>query len=219
MEENQTSFCKGHHDDVSSCLQVGKLVSSLLSNNEADRKIPARSEVIWKEALLQYFHLPPSCFCSRQHFSCPLLPGSMTVYSMGAKYEVRNVLKERKNTSITSACQCFSALVALRFNYRAAEACRCLLVAPGKELHQAHHTSTVMFLPRFTGTDELPKFKRDPAACLVLNSWVIFPKPVKADMALLYVWILCCLENWRPNMQLTLSSCHPGYFNTSFTLL
>lgn len=65
-----------------------------------------------------------------------------------------------------------------------------LLMASGEELHPAHHTSTIFLSLRFTGTGDLPKFKCLPAACLFFNSWVIFPKEIKADMALLCVWII-----------------------------
>ena len=63
-------------------------------------------------------------------------------------------------------------------------------MAPGEELRQAHHTPIVFLSLQFTGMGDLPKFKCLPAACLFFNSRVIFPKPIKADMALLCVWII-----------------------------
>lgn len=63
-EENQTPIpCKGHNDDGFNCLQTGRLVSSPLSNNEAD----GRDLHIWKQFGRKLFCstftcLPPSAF-------------------------------------------------------------------------------------------------------------------------------------------------------------
>lgn len=129
VEENQLSIlCKGHHDNVSNCLQAGKhfwLPPCHQEMKQTEQTCTSGSNF----ALLQNFYLYPfCCFCNTWHSPCPLLLGSRIGHSMGTKYEMRNVLEERINTNITSIWQWFSALVdEIQLQVREAEACRCVV--------------------------------------------------------------------------------------------
>lgn len=136
VEENQLSIlCKGHHDNVSNCLQAGKhfwLPPCHQEMKQTEQTCTSGSNF----ALLQHFYLSPfCCFCNTWHSpSCPLLLGSRIGHSVGTKYKMRNVLEERTNTNITSIWQWFSALVdEIQLQVREAAACRC--VASVKSRH------------------------------------------------------------------------------------
>lgn len=170
-EENQTSiFCKGHHDDVSSCLQTGKLVSSLLSNNEADR----RDLHIWKQFGRKLFHstftyLPSSAFAGHgtSPVPCCLAAWLRTVWAQSMTWEMA---WRKGQTSVSSVPA--SGFQHLLSSSLTTEQLRLagvwLLMAPGEELHQAHHTPTIFLSLQFTRMGDLPKFKCLPAACLFL---------------------------------------------------
>lgn len=180
-----------NHDDVSSCLQTGKLVSSLLPNNEADR----RDLHIWKQSGRKLFcstftYLPSSASArGTSPVPCCWAAWLCAAWAQSMRWEMT---WRRGQTPVSPVhTSGFHHLLSSSLTTKQLRlAGMWLLMASGEELHPAHHTSTISLSLQFTRTGDLPKFKCLPAACLFLNSWVIFPKQIKADMALLCVWII-----------------------------
>lgn len=150
---------------------------SLLRSPRGCLQLPAEgthtSGTSWKEAPLQHLHPSPFlCFCSP---NVSPAPGNCAQH--GHKVWDEKCLEGGDKHQCHQYWSIFQLLLSSN-NYRAAA---WLLMAPGEELHSPHHTPTI-FLSLIC--------PNHPEASLFFNSWVIFPKQVKADMALFCVWIV-----------------------------
>lgn len=109
----------------------------------------------------------------------------ITVHNTATNYEKRNALKAGTNTSTISTWSIFQLFLSSN-NYRAAETCRCVAANGswwGDALTLSHNKHLSLSLVRVICTNH-------PEDCLCLNSWLIFPKPIKEDVALWCVWII-----------------------------
>lgn len=121
LEQHPYCGWEENHDDVSSCLQTGKLVSSLLPNNEADR----RDLHIWKQSGRKLFcstftYLPSSARAARGNSPVPCCWAAWlcTAWAQSMRWEMT---RRRGQTPVSPVP---TSGTELKLNYKAAETCR-----------------------------------------------------------------------------------------------
>lgn len=108
----------------------------------------------------------------------------MIVHSMGTKDEVRNLLKEGANTSITRHTSGFQHLLSSSLTTEQLRLAGSWwhLVAPGEELQEAHQAPTIFLSLQFTGMGDLPKFKCLHALVCFLTHGLFFQSQLNQTM-------------------------------------